>query len=183
MSALDDKNWLRAEKRAIAEALNAAAAGRVRVIGICLGAQLIAQALGASIEKSPEREIGWFDVHFSEEARSVPFFSDFPEQSTVFHWHGETFSMPNQCKPLASTEAVENQGFFYGSHIFAFQFHLEMLTNGVQGLLKHCKKDLKGHEKSPFIQSPKEIEAGIARHLPENRRLLDLFLDALVERT
>ena len=183
MSVLDDRTWLRNEKKAIARALNAAAAGKVSVIGVCLGAQLIADALGASVSKNPEKEIGWFDVEFSEESRSTPFFAEFPEQSTVFHWHGETFSLPPSCTPLARSEGCENQGFYCGSNIFALQFHLELLSNGIQGLMKHCKKDLKGHEKAPYVQSPAEIEAGMARYLPENRRLLDRFLDALAERT
>ena len=183
MSANDDKGWIRAEKRAIAEALNAAAAGKVHVIGICLGARLIAQAMGATITASEEKEIGWFDVDFTEDARNSHFFADFPQRSTVFHWHGETFNLPDSCTNIASTAVTESQGFFHGSHIFGFQFHLEMLSNGVKNLMKHCKKDLKGHEKAPYIQSPKEIEAGLSKHLAENRRLLDLFLDELVDRT
>lgn len=182
MSANDDKPWLRNEKRAIADALNAAAAGRAHVIGICLGAQLIAQAMGSPITDSAEKEIGWFDLNFSPEARSTHFFSDFPESSTVFHWHGEEFSLPPNCTNLASTEVTQCQGFFHGSNIFGFQFHLEMLSNGIQNLMKHCKKDMKD-QKAPYIQSAREIEAGIGKHLAENRRLLDRILDELVERT
>ena len=183
MSATDEKPWLRNEKKVIAEALNAAAAGKAKVIGICLGAQLVAQAMGANISQSAEKEIGWLDMNFTDEARATHYFADFPSRTTVFHWHGEQFDLPPTCSNLGSTELTECQGFYHGSNIFGFQFHLEMLSNGIQNLMKHCKKDLKGHEKLAFVQSPKEIEAGIKNHLAENRRLLDRFLDELVERT
>ncbi|MCB1165634.1 MAG: type 1 glutamine amidotransferase [Leptospiraceae bacterium] len=183
MSALDDPSWLRVEKRAIAEALNAAAAGKVRVIGICLGAQLIAHSLGSKIYRNPEKEIGWFDINFSQEARDSLLFAHYPEQCIVFHWHGESFDLPVGSDPIGSSEATAQQGFFLGENIFGFQYHMEMLSNGIHGLMKHCKKDLKGHEKLPFVQSPDEIVSGIATHSPANRRILDQFLDRLAERT
>ncbi len=113
------------------------------VLGICLGAQLIAHVLGASVYKNKDKEMGWFPVQIKPEAKTSPFFNSFPQKCTVFHWHGETFSIPNGALHFAESEACSNQGFVYESHVLAMQFHMETDPKAVELLIAHC-----GHELS-----------------------------------
>ncbi|MEE9338610.1 MAG: type 1 glutamine amidotransferase [Methylococcaceae bacterium] len=99
--------WLSSEKQFIKEAINA---GKI-VLGICLGAQLIADALGAKIYKNKYQEIGWFNIIKSLEAENTILSTAIPEQTEVFHWHSETFDIPEGAITLAKSEACENQGF------------------------------------------------------------------------
>src|SRR5512145_2292915 len=109
--------WLRAEKQLIAEAL----AAERRVLGICLGAQLVASALGARVRANAHKEIGWHRLEWSTEARSH--FGFLPSTSVVFHWHGDTFDLPEHTLALASSAACRNQGFVArGGRVLALQF-------------------------------------------------------------
>ncbi|MGA2181680.1 MAG: gamma-glutamyl-gamma-aminobutyrate hydrolase family protein [Bryobacteraceae bacterium] len=121
MSANDDRNYLGAELRLIEAAVRA---GRP-VLGICLGAQLIAKALGARVYRNPVKEIGWFPLHFTDAAAGDPLLAGLPNPSTVLQWHGETFDLPAGATHLASSERCRNQAFRYGSQVYGFQFHLE----------------------------------------------------------
>ncbi len=121
MSANDPLDYLTAERRLIDSAL-----GRnIPVLGICLGAQLIAKALGANVYPNREREIGWFPLHWTDAAASDPLLSEVPDQHPVFHWHGETFDLPSASVWLASSARCRNQAFRHGDRTYAFQFHLE----------------------------------------------------------
>ena len=111
--------WLAAEKRFIAEVV---ALGRP-VLGICLGAQLIASAHGARVFRNTEKEIGWFDVHACTGTEDA---FDFPPTTTVLHWHGETFELPPGARLLATSTACRHQAFQLGEHAIGLQFHLEM---------------------------------------------------------
>jgi len=97
-----------------------------RVLGICLGAQLIAKALGAKVFKAPEKEIGWYDVSLTEEGSRDPWFASFPKVFRVFQWHEDTFEIPKRAKLLATSTAVPNQAFRYGENAYGLQFHLEV---------------------------------------------------------
>ncbi len=122
MSANDDLPFLRREM-AIIEA--AAAMGKP-VLGVCLGAQLIARAAGARVYRNPVKEIGWAPVHWTAAARTDPLFAELEGPETVFHWHGETFDLPSGAEWLAYTEACRNQAFRLGRHVWGLQFHLEV---------------------------------------------------------
>ncbi len=122
MSANDDLPFLRREM-AIIEA--AWAAGKP-VLGICLGAQLIARAAGARVYRNPVKEIGWAPVHWTPAAQTDPLFRGLEGEETVFHWHGETFDLPSGAEWLAYTEACRNQAFRMGQHVWGLQFHLEV---------------------------------------------------------
>ncbi|HSG65234.1 MAG TPA: gamma-glutamyl-gamma-aminobutyrate hydrolase family protein [Gammaproteobacteria bacterium] len=108
------------------EAIRVAIDSDIPILGICLGAQLIAAALGARIARNPVKEIGWSDVKRTRAAMSDPLFKHFHAQEKIFQWHGDTFEIPSGAKHLAMTDHCRNQAFCYGRAVYALQFHLEV---------------------------------------------------------
>jgi GMP synthase (glutamine-hydrolysing) len=96
------------------------------VLGICLGAQLLAKALGGRVARNDEREIGWYDVELTEAGRTDPVISSFARTQTVFQWHEDGISLPDGAVHLAASSASPVQAFRYGEHAYGFQFHLEV---------------------------------------------------------
>ena len=121
-SANDSHPGLLAELKLIEQAV---AAG-TPVLGICLGAQLIAKALGARVFRNPEKEIGWASVYFTDAAAGDPVFSKFDSPSTLFHWHGETFDLPAGAQWLAYSDKCRHQAFRVASNVYGVQFHPEI---------------------------------------------------------
>ena len=161
--------WLRAEKQFIAEVIRL---GRP-VLGICLGAQLIATALGARVHPGAHREIGWFDV------AGVPAPADcfsFPARLPVFHWHGETFELPAGAQLLARSAACAHQAFQCGERVIGLQCHPEVTEPDVRGMLEGCSDELDG---SPWVQSAEEMCAAPASHYRNCHALLERLLDYL----
>ncbi|MBM5811933.1 MAG: type 1 glutamine amidotransferase [Gammaproteobacteria bacterium] len=142
--------WLVAEKRFVREAI---AAGKP-VLGVCLGAQLIASALGASVYRNPEREIGWFDVQGVDPGAGASF--RFPPSSRVFHWHGETFDLPPGAIRLARSAACGNQAFQFGRSVIGLQFHLETTPESARALIGNCRTEL---QPATWVQSEAELLA------------------------
>ncbi len=122
MSANDDMPFIRREIAIIEAAL----AEERPVLGICLGAQLLARALGAPVFPNPVKEIGWAPVYWTEAARRDRLFGELRSPETVFHWHGETFDLPKGAERLAWSDACRNQAFRAGSNAYGLQFHLEV---------------------------------------------------------
>jgi len=124
MSVRDAKTHphLETEVRLIQRALDRG----IPVLGICLGAQLIAKALGARVEPNPEKEIGWYDVSFTAAARTDPLLAHFEETEKIFQWHGDTFEIPRGGAHLARSSACANQAFRHGNNVYGLQFHLEV---------------------------------------------------------
>ena len=122
MSANDDLPYVRRELSLIQRA---ASVGKP-VLGICLGAQLIAKALGARVYRNPTKEIGWYPIFWTGAAAGDTLLAGLSGGDTVFHWHGETFDLPAGAEWLASSEACRHQAFRWGSNIHGFQFHLEV---------------------------------------------------------
>ena len=142
--------WLSREKQFIKEAINA---GKID-FGVCLGAQLIADALGAKIYKNKYQEIGWFNINKSLEAKDTILSTAIPKQIEVFHWHNDTFDIPEGAIALAKSEGCENQGFIMGERIVGLQFHLETTLISAQELIENCRSQLDG---SKYVQSENEI--------------------------
>src|SRR5262245_24706537 len=141
MSANDDTlvPWLAAEK----EFLRRAVTSGVPVLGICLGAQLIASALGARVFRSAVKEIGWFPVRAATGSiRTGSARFAFPQEAMVFHWHGDTFDLPEGATLLASSAGCRAQAFQIGSKVIGLQFHLEMSLTEVCLMVEHCHHDL-----------------------------------------
>jgi GMP synthase (glutamine-hydrolysing) len=95
------------------------------VLGICLGAQLIAQVLGARVYPGEKREVGWAPVTLTADGRDDPLFAGSDERLTVFHLHGDTYELPPDAATLATSPVYEQQAFRWGEIVYGFQFHLE----------------------------------------------------------
>jgi GMP synthase-like glutamine amidotransferase len=146
----DRYRWLIAEKLLIKKAIEK---GK-KVIGICLGAQLIAEAMGGSVSLNNQTEIGWFPVELSAEALNHPCFQGFTPTLNAFHWHGEYFSIPEKALAIGKSEACPQQGFIWSNQVLAFQFHLEITTQGIQGLIHNCPEDLND---GTFVQNSGQL--------------------------
>lgn len=122
--------WLDAERHLIRRMLQY---GRP-LLGICLGAQQIAMALGAEVQRSGQPEIGWFDVELTEAGQQGPLTGGLPSRFPALHWHGEQFEIPSGAVHLARSARCDAQAFRIGRHALALQFHLEMQADGVRAL-------------------------------------------------
>jgi GMP synthase-like glutamine amidotransferase len=151
MSVNDERElpWLIAEKRFVAQAIGQGKS----VLGICLGAQLIASALGCRVYPAEFKEIGWFPVR-SEIVGSDCF--AFPDEFTVFHWHGETFDLPPSAVHLARSAGCRHQAFQIGRRVIGLQFHLETTAAGAEAMMRHAGDELRP---ARFIQSAEALRA------------------------
>lgn len=133
MNVDDVKNypWLRWE----IDWIQGAVERRIPLLGVCLGAQLLARACGADIYTNPVREIGWFDVQITEHAATDPLFREFRATERVFQWHGDTFDLPQGAIQLARSQLCEHQAFRYGDSAFGLQFHIEMTATLLESWL------------------------------------------------
>jgi GMP synthase-like glutamine amidotransferase len=165
---MDRFPWLVAEKRILQDAVAAGAA----VLGICLGAQLMAEALGARVYRNPHPEIGWFPVHKAPEARDDDAAAFLPASLAVFHWHGDTFDIPSGTQRLAFSEACRNQGFYHGRRLIGLQFHLETTPAGMEALIAHCSDELVD---GPYIQPAEAIRAVADRFTPNQAAMQALL--------
>jgi len=168
--------WLRPEKQFVREAITRG----VAVLGVCLGAQLIASALGARVVPNPVKEIGWFPIEAIQAARG---YAPMPHTCPVFHWHGETFELPPGAVRLARSEGCENQAFQLGRNVVGVQFHLESTPETVRALVHHCAADL---VPGPYVQSSQQLLATPGEaYAAGNARMDDLLAyvtDGLVSR-
>jgi len=159
----DDHPWLVEEKAFIRSAIDEGKA----VLGICLGAQLIADVLGARVYPGPHKEIGWFPIRKSEGAPEW-----LPENPTVFHWHGDTFDIPGEAVSLAVSDAGINQGFIYRNRVIGLQFHLETTPASMEALIENCAHELVD---GACIQSAQEMRDGIVNIAAINEILENLL--------
>ena len=134
MSANDALPFIQQEIGIISAAV---ALGRP-VLGVCLGAQLLARVLGARVYRYPIKEIGWAPVYWTEAARQDRLLEGLPSPETVFHWHGETFDLPAGSEWLARSEVCRNQAFRAGSNAYGLQFHLEVTPEMIS---TWCRED------------------------------------------
>jgi GMP synthase-like glutamine amidotransferase len=164
--------WLAQEKAFIREAI---AAGKT-VLGICLGAQLLANCLGANVYPHTHQEIGFREITFTETAKQDALFEGIPEQMTIFQWHGDTFDLPPQATLLATSAVCENQAFRLGKSI-GLQFHWEATPVIIQDMVRHD-----GHElvEAPFIDSAEKILVNLPL-AGQHTELFYQFLDRLAQ--
>lgn len=148
--------WLVAEKAW----LKAALAQGNRCLGLCLGAQLLAEILGGQVRPNELTEIGWFDIELTPLAQTLPGLATMPSLVPILHWHGETFSLPDGAELLASSLACMNQGFLWQRQVLAWQCHPEATRVWLQALVTACADELVTGK--TFVQSKAELLANAA---------------------
>ena len=147
------------------------------VLGVCLGAQMLADALGGRVYKNAQPEIGWFPVTLAAEAAVSRTFRDLPAVFTALHWHGDTFDIPNGATLLAMSDATPNQAFeANGGKVVAMQFHLEATPKSVAALIGACGDELL---ELPCIQTAAELASGAQQHAAAMRPLLEDILSRM----
>jgi GMP synthase (glutamine-hydrolysing) len=157
--------WLADEMKLIQDAV----AQDRPVLGVCLGAQIVAAALGAKVEKNPAgKEIGWHPVKLAEAAHDDRLMRDLPVAFTPFHWHGDIFELPAGAVALASSDKTPCQAFRYGANVYAFQFHFEVTREGVAAMAAAWPRELD----KEGIASEQMIAAS-DRFLPDLERMGD----------
>lgn len=147
----DEFPWLAEEKKFIEKAI---AKGK-KVVGICLGAQLVAEVLGAKVYKNAHKEIGWMPVELTEEGKKHRFFGHLPTQYTTFHWHGDTFDLPPGAIHLAKSQACTHQAFVYNDQVIGLQYHMEVTADTINALYAQCANEI---TEAPFIQREEQIK-------------------------
>jgi len=163
--------WLTLEKQFIKESIDE----RKLVLGICLGAQLIAEVIGGKVYRNEHKEIGWFPVEMTNWAKHSEQFKLLPRTFTAFHWHGDTFDLPAEAMRIAFSQGCVNQAFEYNDHVIGLQFHLESSEASIRRLVDHCPDDLKP---DLYVQQPQDM-LNQNEHLAESNACLFALLDAM----
>jgi GMP synthase-like glutamine amidotransferase len=183
MSAFDDgdRPWLPGERALLKASVES---GKI-VLGICLGAQLMAGALGATVTKNHHKEIGWFPIREIEGNALSPsalrlcqsISTALSTGTPVFHWHGDTFGIPSDAERLFESEACANQAFAFGPKAIGLQFHIEMMESSLHTLIDACGEEIDAG--GAFVQSRDALTRGARMHVRDNRKALFRLLDTL----
>ena len=165
MSVNDEQDypWLVEEKKFIKNAIDT---GKP-TLGICLGAQLVANSMGGEVFPNSVKEIGWFPIQAAKSERDAVF--QFPEEIEVFHWHGETFSLPQGAVQIARSKGCKNQAFQIGANVIGLQFHLETTSDSAQAIVDNCRNELVEGE---YIQT----EVGILSAQQEQYNSINILM-------
>lgn len=160
------------EKALISRAIEA---GKT-VIGVCLGSQLIGEALGAAFCHSPEKEIGKFPVRLTDAGKANPLFEDFGSVLNVGHWHNDMPGLTPQAKVLAYSEGCPRQIVQYSERVYGFQCHMELTPEVVELLIEHSQSDLRRAGEFRFVETAEKLSSHDYR---EMNQVLFSFLDKL----
>ena len=173
-TTLQECPWFdaQAEMRLIGRAIEA---GKT-VIGVCLGSQLIGEALGAAFCHSPEKEIGKFPVRLTDAGKANPLFEDFGHELNVGHWHNDMPGLTLQAKVLAYSEGCPRQIVQYGERVYGFQCHMELTPEVVELLIEHSQNDLRRAAEFRFVETAEKLRSHDYR---EMNQVLFSFLDKL----
>lgn len=151
----------------------------IYVLGVCLGAQFIGEALGAPVLRSPQREIGVFPIVLTDEGKSDPIFSSFPETFSVGHWHGDMPGLTENAAVLAVSEGCPRQIVRYTPKVYGFQCHFEFTRDAIEGMIEHNAHELEHYKGLPYIQTAEQLRKEEYREMNAH---LFAFLDALTTR-
>jgi GMP synthase-like glutamine amidotransferase len=166
----EENPWLRDEKAFIKGAIDSGKS----VLGICLGAQMLADLLGARVYENRHREMGWFPIKAAQAEENKPeFLKGLPEEITVFHWHARTFDIPEGAVHLFRSEGCENQGFIYGDRVVALQFHPEATEERIETMIGRFGLETGGEL---FIRKKEEI-IGREEYLAGTKEFMSALLD------
>lgn len=160
--------WMNAEKSLIKNAINE----NKKVLGICLGAQFIAEALGAKVFPHTKKEIGWFEV---EKVSPHTLTDNLSQTFTTLHWHGDTFALPENAVHLFKTKACAQQGFVYNNHVAGLQFHFEIKEDLLKSMIENERSEL---IKNDHVQTEDEINTLTPEHIKYQQKYMYKFLDA-----
>lgn len=175
MSVNDPLPWIEPVLALIRDAV----ARDIPVLGHCLGGQLMSRALGGTVRKNAVKEIGWGDVTVSANPEARAWFGDM-KSATVFHWHGETFSLPNGVTHLLSSKHCNNQAYALGKHL-ALQCHVEMTEAMIREWCEIGAEELSANTHSEGVQSASAIQSQILQNLPPMKRLAEHLYTRWVE--
>ena len=170
MSVNDPDPWVTQEIEFILTALSK----NIPVLGVCLGAQLLARALGASVAPGSEFEIGMASITLTEAGQLDPAFAGMPKNMEVFQWHGEGFDLPSGAVPLAFSSHYQVQAFRAGTKVYGLLFHLEMEEQGVVALCRECPEDVKRGG-----ISVETIQSAAAKSFPSLHECADVLIGHL----
>lgn len=165
-------------KKEIAFIKNAAEQGKP-VLGVCLGAQLIGEALGAQFGHSPNREIGVFPVTLTEDGKQDPIVGTFPETFQVGHWHGDMPGLTPEAKILATSEGCPRQIVRYTPKIYGFQCHFEFTPEAIEGMIQNSEEELERYKGLPYVETADQLRS---HDYNEMNNLLFNFLDEVSSR-
>ncbi len=163
-------HWLKPEKEFIRKVID----NGKKVLGICLGAQLLAEVLGSKVYPNVEKEIGWWPVQTIRHEKADLLTGDLPEIFTAFHWHGDTFDLPKGAVHLFRTDICHNQGFIFNEQVAGLQFHLEATAPLIDQMLHHGRSEL---VIARYIEPETEIRDTAHQYLGNTNRYLNSFVN------
>ena len=175
MSVNDSDPWLSEELVYIQAALSK----NIPIVGVCLGSQLLTQALGNAVTPHDHFEIGMVPITLSEEGLQDPVFKTMPRVFDVFQWHGEGFALPPKTIRLAGSEHYPVQAYRYGANVYALLFHLELDTNGIRTLCQECSDDVMRGGLSPDTMMSQAHSAFPQLHACADRLITHLTSESI----
>jgi GMP synthase-like glutamine amidotransferase len=170
----DKYAWLTAEKAFI----KAVIAAGTKVLGICLGAQLIAEVSGAKVYPNTEKEIGWWPIQKIINEKTLPLTASLPDEFMTFHWHGDTFDLPPGAVHLFATRVCHHQGFLLNEQVAGLQFHMEATPALVEQMATHGQDEL---VTAPHIQSAQQMQEQSARYAASQQKQLETFVKQFLD--
>ena len=162
--------WITAEKAFIKAAIGA----NKKVFGICFGTQLIASVLGAKVYPHTLKEIGWWPV---QKASGHVLTKNLPKEFVTFHWHGDTYDLPNGATQLFKSAVCNQQGFVYGANVAGLQFHMEVKEDLLNGMTEHERGELTGEG---YVQTEETINSFIEAEAPSQSAYIKTILEEFI---
>jgi GMP synthase-like glutamine amidotransferase len=164
----DKFSFLEAEKEFIRSVIGA----RKKVLGICLGSQLVAEALGAKVYPHSQKEIGWWPVKKTADGKTNPVMDNLPDEYITFHWHGDTFDLPAGSVHLLQSDACPHQAYLYKDQVMGLQFHMEAVPDLVKAMVENGRSELVPGNR---IQSEKDILNNQDHYTDNNQHIAALL--------
>jgi GMP synthase-like glutamine amidotransferase len=165
--------WLETVKEYIRRVIDA----HGKILGICLGAQLIASALGAKVTKNHYKEIGWYPIRKTVSGSNCALLKDIPDSCLALHWHGDTFDIPQNASLEASSDACKNQLFTYNNRVIGMQFHFEATEESINALIDNCSSELVSGK---YIQNADTIQEYAGMYSKDSHKYLSTIIRNLV---